>query len=65
MTEANPYKLAAGIRPIRYRILLSPDLESLKFSGKEEIELELDASTSEIKVNLVDLELQSVAIAQG
>ncbi|NNN10853.1 MAG: M1 family metallopeptidase [Acidimicrobiaceae bacterium] len=65
MTEANPYKLAAGIRPIRYRILLSPDLESLKFSGKEEIELDLDASTSEIKVNLVDLELQSVAIAQG
>lgn len=65
MNETNPYKLAADIRPIRYQISLSPDLESLKFTGKEEIEVNLASPALAIKLNSVDLDLQRATIAQG
>jgi hypothetical protein len=41
--------------PAAYRIELAPDLEQLKFTGREEIDVEVAQATDVLTVNAVDL----------
>ncbi len=51
-------RLPESVRPISYNLLFEPDLTNFKFSGTEEIELDVNAPTSEIILNSKDLKVK-------
>jgi len=57
-----PGQLPKGVVPIAYRLDLAPDLEQLKFSGREEIDVDVSAATNAITVNAVDLVIGKAAV---
>jgi aminopeptidase N len=58
-----PGQLPRGIIPAAYRLDLAPDLEQLKFTGREEIDVDVVQATDVITVNAVDLAISKVALA--
>jgi aminopeptidase N len=60
---ATPGPLSKAVVPSAYRIDLAPDLEQLKFSGREEIDVELTQATNIITLNAADLKIDRVAIS--
>ena len=64
-TQSNPYKLPSHTRPIRYSILLEPDLVDLRFNGTETIEIQVDKDCSEVKLNSVALDILAASITSG
>ncbi|HSF31639.1 MAG TPA: M1 family metallopeptidase [Candidatus Tectomicrobia bacterium] len=50
--------LPAEVRPVRYRITLSPNLTDFTFVGEETIDIEVKQPTSRIVLNAAELEVQ-------
>src|SRR5665811_1452231 len=50
---ATPGQLSKGVVPSAYRLDLAADLEQLKFSGREEIDVDVVKATDVITVNAV------------
>ena len=49
-------------RPVHYKILLEPDLESFHFSGRTEIVLEASVPETEITLNALDLDVRACRV---
>ena len=62
MTSSNEWKLPTNIRPTLYTITLEPNLENFTFNGSETIAIEIDAPTSEIKMNSSEIAIQSATL---
>ncbi|HEY5102668.1 MAG TPA: M1 family metallopeptidase [Steroidobacteraceae bacterium] len=60
---ATPGPLPKTVVPSAYRLDLAPDLEQLKFTGREEIDVEVSAPTDVVTLNAADLNIESVALA--
>jgi len=58
-----PGQLPKDVVPAAYRIDLAPDLEQLKFSAREEIDVDVARATDIVTVNAVDLAIGKVALA--
>ena len=58
----NPFRLPAGVSPLRYDLLLVPDLEAATFEGEVHIDLVIDQPTQQLVCNALDLELLSASI---
>jgi puromycin-sensitive aminopeptidase len=56
------WRLPTAVRPIRYDLLLAPDVKGATFSGTVRIECSVSVPTSEIVLNAVDLEIESTAV---
>jgi puromycin-sensitive aminopeptidase len=50
--------LPVEVRPIKYRIHLSPNLSEFTFSGEETVDIEISQATSQIVLNAAELEIQ-------
>ena len=65
MSEQERVLLPDDVHPKKYRVTLTPDLTQCTFSGKAEIEIQIEKSTSRIVLHAAELELQSVELQQN
>jgi len=56
------FRLIKGIRPVNYDLFFEVDLKNFRFSGKEEIDLELLKPMSRIDLNTKDLKVKNVRL---
>jgi puromycin-sensitive aminopeptidase len=59
----DPYRLPRHVVPIRYDLRLEPDLTAARFAGQETITLTIHHATSEIVLNVIELDIMSAQIA--
>jgi len=60
--SSNPYRLDGTVIPRKYRLFLDTDLQSRRFAGRVEIEIEIAEPTSDITLNSVELDLGAASI---
>lgn len=60
--EAMPGKLPRDARPVSYQIEITPNLQTLTFSGTEQIEIELLQPAATVTLNAVGLAFQEVSL---
>jgi aminopeptidase N/puromycin-sensitive aminopeptidase len=60
VTAAQGQRLSQSVRPQHYRLLLTPDLKSAKFTGSESIDLTLERTSKTITLNADEIVFQSV-----
>ena len=48
-------RLSPNVRPIRYRLTLTPDLAAFTFAGSEEVEVVVGEATAEVTLNAAEL----------
>ncbi len=58
-------RLPTYVKPIRYEIMLRPNLESFHFAGKETIELELTRATKTIELHSKELKISEAFFLYG
>src|SRR5499427_6492666 len=59
---ATPGKLPKTVAPIHYALDLTPDLDTLTFSGSEVVDIEVMEPTARLMLNAVDMTIEAVAI---
>ena len=62
MTTTNEYQLSTKIKPTNYNLSLTPDFNSMTFSGKVIIELSMFEPTNQITMNAIELDLINSSI---
>ncbi len=67
MTTQAEYRLPPHVRPVRYVLTLTPDLDAFTFTGNETVELDVDEPTDRILLNAAELQVSaaSVTLADG
>ncbi|MFB3060024.1 MAG: M1 family metallopeptidase, partial [Candidatus Binatia bacterium] len=65
MSEQERVLLPDDVYPKKYRVTLTPNLTQCTFSGKAEIEIQIQKPTSRIVLHAAELELQSVELQQN
>ena len=66
MTTADISLLPRTVRPLSYRITLTPDLEAFTFQGEVDIEVEVLEATRQVVLNAKELQIQATsATPQG
>jgi puromycin-sensitive aminopeptidase len=58
----NPYRLPRTGSPVRYDVVLEPDLDAATFDGTIDIEVDVHESVDELVCNAVDLEIAAAAV---
>ncbi|MEO6801789.1 MAG: hypothetical protein ABI197_00945, partial [Granulicella sp.] len=53
-------RLPGGVHPEHYSLALTPDLKAATFAGIETIDLTLDAPSTAITLNALEIQFQSV-----
>ena len=54
----DPYRLPGGVTPVRYDLLLEPDLAAARFSGRCATSLVIDEPTHSLTCNAIELEIE-------
>ena len=62
-TTSNPYRLARTVVPSAYRIFLTPDLEAFTFSGRVEVDVDINESITELTLHAIELELGAATLS--
>ena len=62
MATATSHRLPAGVRPKRYRLTLTPDLEKFTFAGSVAIDVEVAIATSTITLNAAELAIGAASL---
>ena len=67
VTTQAEYRLPPHVRPKRYVLTLTPDLDSFTFTGDETVEVEVDEPTDRILLNAAELQVSAanVTLADG
>jgi puromycin-sensitive aminopeptidase len=55
--QESTYRLPTSVRPLAYRLLLTPDLPAATFAGDVEIDINVEEPTSSITLNAAELEI--------
>ena len=63
--DANPYRLPRDVHPVRYDILIEPDLEAARFVGEVSIDAKVHASIGSVTLNAAELECTDATLRQG
>jgi puromycin-sensitive aminopeptidase len=63
--DVEDYRLPYCVVPRRYELLLEPDLDRARFTGSEDIEIEVLEPVERIVMNAVDLEVHGSSLALG
>ena len=61
-TPSNPYRLSRGVVPSAYRIFLTPDLEAATFTGRVEIDVDVNESKPELTMHAKELVLGAATV---
>ena len=61
--SSNPYRLARTVVPSAYRIYLTPNLETFTFSGRVEIDVDINEPINHLTMNAIELELGAATIS--
>ncbi len=61
-TRSNPYRLARTVVPSAYRIFLTPDLETARFDGRVEVDVEVAEPTTTLTLHAKNLVLQPATV---
>lgn len=61
-TQESPYRLSENVSPSKYELEFVPDAEKGKFSGQEDIEMQVKKACTSIVMNAVDLMPSSAQI---
>ncbi|MSQ07286.1 MAG: M1 family peptidase [Dehalococcoidia bacterium] len=61
---ADTFTLPTTVRPSKYRLTLTPDLEQFTFTGQVSIDVEILRRTQQIVLNADELELQSAVLVR-
>ena len=64
MADQDRVLLPSNVRPGKYRVTLSPDLERFTFCGSAEIEVEVTETTSQIVLHAAEMEIDFVELAR-
>jgi puromycin-sensitive aminopeptidase len=64
-SETPAYRLPSTSRPVRYDIVLSPNLDEARFGGEERIEIEILTPTETLVLNTVEIEILAASIVAG
>jgi puromycin-sensitive aminopeptidase len=64
-TFDNPYRLATTVVPRAYRLRIEPDLDASTFSGRVEIDLDVNEPATSISLNALDLEVDAAIVRVG
>ena len=59
MTEPERLILPASVRPSRYELTLTPDMDEFTFRGEESVSIEIVEATSSIALNSAELSIKS------
>jgi puromycin-sensitive aminopeptidase len=62
MSTAATSLLPAEVRPVAYRISLSPNLTGFTFGGEQTVDIEVSQATSQIVLNAAELEIQEAHV---
>jgi aminopeptidase N len=57
--------MADNIRPLHYRLEITPDLEHFRFNGRATIDLEADQSVAQVELNLLELAVWQCRLQRG
>ena len=60
---SNPHRLPRAVDPVRYDLVLEPDLDRASFTGSVDIALVVDEATDELVCNAAELTLTSAVVA--
>jgi puromycin-sensitive aminopeptidase len=63
MQSSTAYRLPSDVKPLRYDLTLTPDLDNFTFEGEESVDLVIDKPTATIQLNAVELKIASAAVA--
>jgi puromycin-sensitive aminopeptidase len=63
--DVDPYRLPAGVTPVRYDLTLAPDLGAATFTGTVDIEVEVTESTDTIVLNAIELDIDAATVDGG
>jgi puromycin-sensitive aminopeptidase len=61
----NPHRLPRTVRPRRYDLTLTPDLEAATFAGDEVIAVEVVTPTADVVLNAVEIEIDAATARVG
>jgi len=62
---AGTYRLPVEVRPSRYRLVLTPDLEAGAFDGTVDIDVDVDEPVRSITLNAAELQIPAAALEVG
>ncbi len=65
MTTSDFSLLPQHVRPLKYRLTLTPDLERFTFRGEETVDIEVTRSTREIVLNANEIKVRAASVAHG
>ncbi|MFZ0890483.1 MAG: M1 family metallopeptidase, partial [Candidatus Binataceae bacterium] len=65
LETAQDYRLPATVTPERYDLKLTPDLKAFTFVGEETVAIKVNQKTSEILLNALELEIDSVGVERA
>jgi len=65
MTSELNLIVSANGRPSAYRIFITPNLESASFAGESRSTVDITESTSELKLNAIELDLGAATLTTG
>jgi puromycin-sensitive aminopeptidase len=65
MSTAATSLLPADVRPVRYRITLSPNLEQFTFAGEEAIDIEVQQTTTQVVLNAAELDIHEAYLQRN
>ena len=65
MTTAEFSPLPPYVRPTKYRLTLTPDLERFTFSGEETIDIQILEPAAEILLNAIEIEVQAASLVRS
>lgn len=55
--------LPTNVRPVHYRVHLTPNFETFKFDGDVKVDVEVKEATKTIVVNVLDLEVSAASVS--
>ena len=58
-----PTQLPTGVRPLRYRLSITPDAEALRFAGAVTIDIQVQRPVDSITLNAAGLDLRSATLS--
>ena len=65
MTSVNPYRLPRDVRPVRYDLVIEPDLDAARFVGEVAIAATLSGPVDSVTLNTAELECSDATLRQG
>ncbi len=65
MTTPGFSQLPPHVRPVKYRLTLTPDMERFTFTGEESVQIDIVQPTRQIVLNAIEIQVQAASVRLG